>query len=235
MSMGHDVIHRFSIPFREAINTLLADEQIDADAYEVRVMNGCVLIDLINPVIVHKDSSGAAPAPFNVPVGEKAEAAAAPAEKEEAVSEEPAQDQGSDETPADEVTEDEVVEADEPPSEAEEKEAERVAAIAQGQDEMFYQSGEKDPPFDGGKLIDKKKAAGNIDSEDNPHRRSQRCAILCDDRRFQTFMDVSTKEAAADAVRNTCQVKSRSEFDKDPKAAREWDMLLIDYQNWLKE
>lgn len=235
MSMGHDVIHRFSIPFREAINALLGDEQIDADAYEVRVLGGCVVIDLINPVIVHQGPGAQVPAPFNIPTG-NAEAPPAEGPEETNVTEEPEAPDGGDAREPEGKADPEP----EPDPPTEEPEDDGRSPPDAGQEEMFYQSNapaEDDTPFDGGtkrseRRKDSDRDAGSSDAPDR--RRSQRAGILCGEVRFQKFMDEETAEGAAKAVRQTCGVKSRAEFDTDEKAGREWDRLVAEYDHWCR-
>lgn len=241
MSMGHDVIHRFSIPFREAINALLGEEQIDADAYEVRVLGGCVVIDLINPVIVYQGNGAETPPPFNIPVGNGEAPPEMPAPPEEPEPKEP-----EPEAPADPEPEPEPKPEPDPEPPAEEPEDDGRSPPDAGQEEMFYQSSapaDDDPPFDGGRKVaerGKKSDQGERGSDAPDRRRSQRAGILCAEKRFQVFMDEENDdpkvaaEATARAVRVTCGVKSRSEFDTSEAAGKEWDKLVAEYDHWCR-
>ncbi|MBC6714720.1 hypothetical protein H9Q09_00790 [Aurantimonas sp. DM33-3] len=51
-----EVIHRHTFPIREAMAALLGDQQIDADSYEIRVIDGCVVVDLVNPATVQQEN-----------------------------------------------------------------------------------------------------------------------------------------------------------------------------------
>lgn len=57
--------------------------------------------------------------------------------------------------------------------------------------------------------------------------RSQQAALMCDDISFRAWLFASDRDQAAEAIRRTCLVKSRSEFDGDLAAAGRWDNLLF--------
>lgn len=52
------------------------------------------------------------------------------------------------------------------------------------------------------------------------------CALACKQELFQRFLGVTTEQAAIDTVRRKCGVKSRAEFDKDPKATARFDEII---------
>jgi len=83
-------------------------------------------------------------------------------------------------------------------------------------------------------------------------RNSQVAALLCSDSGFALFLrdthSASLQQVdrgkdgkpcfmeaqVAHAVRDICKVKSRSEFDSDPEAAKRWHALKGDYENWKR-
>lgn len=60
-------------------------------------------------------------------------------------------------------------------------------------------------------------------------------ALRCKEPLFQRFLGVTDEPAAIDTVRTKCGVKSRSEFDKDPKAQQRFNEIIrypfIDFSN----
>ena len=69
--------------------------------------------------------------------------------------------------------------------------------------------------------------------------RSAQAAMLCNEPRFQTFLDeryaVSDhSESYAGMVRSLCNVESRADLDKFADTAARWDRLYSEYQVWLK-
>lgn len=57
-------------------------------------------------------------------------------------------------------------------------------------------------------------------------RLSTWCALACKRDDFQRFLGVQDEQAAVDAVRTRCGVKSRAEFDSDPEAKARLDELI---------
>ncbi len=51
-------------------------------------------------------------------------------------------------------------------------------------------------------------------------------ALRCKEPLFQRFLGVDSEPAAIDTVRTKCGVKSRAEFDKDPKAKARFDEII---------
>jgi hypothetical protein len=80
--------------------------------------------------------------------------------------------------------------------------------------------------------------------KDNPHRLSQQAAILCDDARFRRFLtqvkrpvDIERGHSpapAADMLRATLDIASRSDLDTNPEAAARWRNLKAEYEGWLR-
>lgn len=70
--------------------------------------------------------------------------------------------------------------------------------------------------------------------------RSQQAAMACNDPSFQVFVkeDIGgpvigkTEYAAAECVRDYCDVQSRAHLDTNPQAGRLWDELYGRYQAW---
>ena len=75
-------------------------------------------------------------------------------------------------------------------------------------------------------------------------KRSQQAGMLCDDKRFQVFMDdekganfvagLSPEQQAATAVRKLCGVNTRAAFDSNKEAAAKWDTLHSEYTTWCR-
>jgi hypothetical protein len=63
---------------------------------------------------------------------------------------------------------------------------------------------------------------------------SQQAAMRCNERDFQTFMDASTPDEAAESVRLHCGIRSRAELNSSPEAAAKWDLLEADYFAWQR-
>ena len=63
---------------------------------------------------------------------------------------------------------------------------------------------------------------------------AKRCAILCAERGFMTFLSVGTKEEAADEVRRRCDVSRRALLDHNANAAKAWRYIEGQYQLWLQ-
>lgn len=69
---------------------------------------------------------------------------------------------------------------------------------------------------------------------------AQQAGILCNDPEFRKFTDAqttttgdaSTITAAAEFVRTTCQIKSRSELNTDSQAAAKFAALRTDFDAW---
>ncbi len=54
-------------------------------------------------------------------------------------------------------------------------------------------------------------------------------AIRCGEPAFRKFLDVETKEDAANVVRRRCQIESRAELNTDPESAKRWRLLDNEY------
>lgn len=59
--------------------------------------------------------------------------------------------------------------------------------------------------------------------------RSQQAALACDSAQFRHWLRADGKEDAAEWVRAACGVKSRSELDRDQRAAAIWDRAYTRY------
>lgn len=88
-------------------------------------------------------------------------------------------------------------------------------------------------------LINLSKSALNGVEDMQPKRKlSQQAGILCNDSLFQAYLSnelnryCGTAEDAACLVRELCDVESRSEFDRDDKAAARWRNLKSDFEAW---
>ena len=57
-------------------------------------------------------------------------------------------------------------------------------------------------------------------------RLSSWVAMRCREPLFQRFLGVADEAAAIDTVRRKCGVKSRAEFDKDPKAEARFNEII---------
>jgi hypothetical protein len=62
---------------------------------------------------------------------------------------------------------------------------------------------------------------------------SQQAAMRCQDNDFKLFLAASNAEDAANAVRERCGVKSRSEIIEGTPAGTEWMFLEEEYQSWI--
>lgn len=62
----------------------------------------------------------------------------------------------------------------------------------------------------------------------------QQAALRCSDPRFQKFVHAADVNGAAEAVRRTCGVESRAEFDKDAGAAALWRRMDAGFEAWLR-
>jgi hypothetical protein len=47
--------------------------------------------------------------------------------------------------------------------------------------------------------------------------------LHCKQREFQDFLGVDTERAAAEKVKQLCEVDSRAQLDRDPAAQARWD------------
>jgi hypothetical protein len=47
--------------------------------------------------------------------------------------------------------------------------------------------------------------------------------LRCRETQFQRFLGVADEQAAASRVKELCEVGSRAELDRDPKAQARWD------------
>lgn len=63
---------------------------------------------------------------------------------------------------------------------------------------------------------------------------SQQAGMLCANQAFQVFMDASSEEETAEAVRIECGVKSRSELDTHDLARENWDQLNRLFEAWRR-
>ncbi len=69
--------------------------------------------------------------------------------------------------------------------------------------------------------------------------RAQQAGILCNDERFQAFIDSKFRrvkktamENAAAIVRVYCKVDSRAKLDSEPDRGKMWDQLRTEYDGW---
>jgi predicted transcriptional regulator len=66
--------------------------------------------------------------------------------------------------------------------------------------------------------------------------RAQQAGIACDDPEFRKFLIkrgmLLENEEAAEAVRDACNVATRSALDTNATAAGRWDRLYSDFQMW---
>lgn len=65
-------------------------------------------------------------------------------------------------------------------------------------------------------------------------RASSDCAMLCQDKRFQEYMQVPNEHLCAAAVRNKLEIASRSAIDRDQAVARKWSLMKAEYLEWLE-
>lgn len=100
------------------------------------------------------------------------------------------------------------------------------------------------PPLAPGKGSDEQRSASAI-AGTKPRSRAQMAGSMCGNRKFQIYLnrvhrygapgdepDPGNAAYAADAVRELCKVKSRSEFDSDLRAGLRWDSLYNDFLIW---
>lgn len=69
--------------------------------------------------------------------------------------------------------------------------------------------------------------------------RAQQAGIACNEQGFRTFLSSlgwksADAEVAAQAVREMCAVRSRSELDTNSGSADAWDKLYSEYHTWLR-
>jgi hypothetical protein len=59
--------------------------------------------------------------------------------------------------------------------------------------------------------------------------------LQCKQQEFQRFLGVADEQAAASRVKELCEVGSRAELDRDPKAQARWNERIrrayLNYQN----
>lgn len=73
-----------------------------------------------------------------------------------------------------------------------------------------------------------------------PKSYAQRVALLCQDRRFQKFLqdrtglELTCEARAAEYVRELCQVQSRAEIVEGSRPGMKWRALAADYDNWAR-
>lgn len=79
------------------------------------------------------------------------------------------------------------------------------------------------------------------------HSLARQAAILCNDARFQKFIeeihgaalenviDQGYEEPFPEVVRRLCRVESRGEFDTDKAAGERWNKLHAEFLQWEKE
>jgi hypothetical protein len=63
---------------------------------------------------------------------------------------------------------------------------------------------------------------------------SMQAWIRCEELAFQRFLGAHSSEEAAENVRNSCGIGSRSGLNDNPRAAEAWRDLDRSYQAWLK-
>lgn len=90
-------------------------------------------------------------------------------------------------------------------------------------------------------LDHKPEPPANDDTNKPPRPLSQVSAILCNIVAFRRFIHeakgyevIPTVDEAAAWVRETCGVKSRSEFDTDEAAAANFRRIRADYDAWMR-
>lgn len=77
-------------------------------------------------------------------------------------------------------------------------------------------------------------------------KRSNQAAMLCDEKRFQTFLterhgityalDIGPdRDQAATAVHDLCGVNTRAAFDSNKEAAARWDILHSEFVSWCNQ
>ncbi len=62
---------------------------------------------------------------------------------------------------------------------------------------------------------------------------ARRAGIMCNERGFQTFLDVSSADAAANLVRQKCGIESRAQLDHDDTAGEIFGKIDQLYKMWL--
>lgn len=73
-----------------------------------------------------------------------------------------------------------------------------------------------------------------------PKSYAQRIALLCQDTRFQKFLqdrtglDLTCEARVAEYVRELCQVQSRAEIVEGSRPGMKWRALAADYHNWAR-
>lgn len=87
-------------------------------------------------------------------------------------------------------------------------------------------------------LLDPAAAAEPLEQKKKPKQRfcdlgvAQQAGILCNDPKFQQFVQVGNDEEAADYIRAYCEVDSRADIDTSPYAHQKWNDLMVDYGRW---
>jgi hypothetical protein len=69
-------------------------------------------------------------------------------------------------------------------------------------------------------------------NSDDIWRASSECAMLCKEKSFQSFIGAFTEQGAIERVRDFCDVKSRSELDRNQTAPAMWQALKQQYEVW---
>jgi hypothetical protein len=70
---------------------------------------------------------------------------------------------------------------------------------------------------------------------------AQRIALLCQDRRFQKFLqdrtglELNCEARVADYVRDLCEVQSRAEIVEGSQPGMKWRSLAADYDVWRRD
>lgn len=65
-------------------------------------------------------------------------------------------------------------------------------------------------------------------------RPSAQAAIRCDDPMFWQFLSVSNKDQAAENVRRSCDVPSRSQLDRSYDARSKWEAMDEAFMEWKR-
>jgi len=60
--------------------------------------------------------------------------------------------------------------------------------------------------------------------------------LRCKEQPFQQFLGVDGEQAAADRVKEVCEVESRADLDRDPTAWARWnEQIRTRYQQYLQD
>lgn len=208
------LIDRFVFSVAEAARVLLADLVEDCHSWEIRVEDGMLYVDVIEPASASQ-------------AGEDEEASpalqAATANADEAAE-------------AQEVESDEI-EADRLPAGSIGSEFAAEVEAAADAEEAEKDEGDEDPFWDtsDGEANDSP-AETTVDGEPTGKKRAtlaQLAGILCNEGGFQKFIYASNKDEAAVKLRAKCGVESRADLDKDEAAGRKFRDLKRDYDLWL--